>query len=297
MLIFSSSKTNIGFILATVGAFILSLEVLFLRSFHDVEGFQIMFYRSISVSFLFFLYIFFFTNSRKKIFTFKSNFKEILSGLFLGVSFFCYIFSILNSSVASSLLILSISPIFSAVLSQLFLKEKLPKQIFFILITLVIGLIIIFKNSLSDTQNFGNVVALIGAFFFASSVVTSRAIGSEKIAFGGLFAGIFGLIISLLCLFAFDLSIFIGTKSMVLICSMGLFTTGLGMLLLLSSTKYILGPYVSLIALLEVVLAPLWSLIFYSEKIRNEEILGGSLILTSIFFLVVFKNSYSSKNK
>lgn len=297
MSIFNISQTNIGFILAISGAFILSLEVLFLRSFTDVEGFQIMFYRSISVSVVFFLYISLFTNTKDRVFSVRNNVKEILSGLFLGISFFCYIFSILNSSVASSLLILSVSPVFAAILSQYFLKEKLPKQIFFILIILVVGLIFIFKNSLTESQTFGNIIALIGAFFFASSVVASRAIGSNKIAFGGFFAGTFALVITVLCLLAFNISLYIETKTMILIFLMGLFTTGLGMLLLLSSTKYILGPYVSLIALLEVILAPIWSLIFYSEKIRFEELVGGFLILASIIFLVGITNFNQIKNK
>jgi len=286
----NTSKTNIGFVLAIAGAFILSLEVLFLRSFDDVEGFQIMFYRSISVSILFLLYILLFRRTKEKIFSLKNNVKEILSGLFLGISFFCYIFSILNTSVASSLLILSISPMFSVILSQLFLKEKLPKQIFIILIILILGLIIIFKNSVSESQSIGNIIALIGAFFFASSVVTSRAIGSDKIAFGGFFAGTFAFYLSALCLLLFDISFYIEPKIMFLIFLMGLLTTGLGMLLLLSSAKYLLGPYVSLIALLEVILAPIWSLIFYSESIRYEEIIGGFLILGSIILLIVFTN-------
>ena len=84
---------------------------------------------------------------------------------------------------------------------------------------------------------------------------------------------------------------------MILIFLMGLFTTGLGMLLLLSSAKYILGPYVSLIALLEVILAPIWSLIFYSEKIRLEELVGGFFILASIIFLVGITNFNQIKNK
>jgi len=286
----NTSKTNIGFVLAIAGAFILSLEVLFLRSFDDVEGFQIMFYRSISVSILFLLYILLFRRTKETIFSLKNNVKEILSGLFLGISFFCYIFSILNTSVASSLLILSISPMFSVILSQLFLKEKLPKQIFIILIILILGLIIIFKNSVSESQSIGNIIALIGAFFFASSVVTSRAIGSDKIAFGGFFAGTFAFYLSALCLLLFDISFYIEPKIMFLIFLMGLLTTGLGMLLLLSSAKYLLGPYVSLIALLEVILAPIWSLIFYSESIRYEEIIGGFLILGSIILLIVFTN-------
>ena len=289
------SKVNTGFTLAIAGAFILSLEVLFLRSFDGVEGFQIIFYRSISVSILFFLYISMFTKSRETIFSIRNNTKEILSGLFLGTSFFCYIFSILNSSVASSLLILSISPMFSAILSQIFLKDKLPKHIFTILVILIIGLLVIFQNSLSDSQTFGNIIALVGAFFFASSVVTSRAIGSDKIAFGGFFAGTFALSISVLCLISFNIPIFIDFKTTILICAMGFLTTGMGMLLLLSSAKYILGPYVSLIALLEVVLAPIWSLVFYSEKIRYAEIFGGILILASIFFLIGITNFNHTK--
>ena len=116
-------STNVGFTLAAAGAIILSLEVIFLRSLSDINGFQIMLYRSVSVSFVFLSFILLFTNQKTKVNSLKFNFKEILSGFFLSMSFFCYVFSILNSSVASSLLILSISPVVSAILSKIFLTE------------------------------------------------------------------------------------------------------------------------------------------------------------------------------
>lgn len=290
-------STNVGFTLAAAGAIILSLEVIFLRSLSDINGFQIMLYRSVSVSFVFLSFILLFTNQKTNVNSLKFNFKEILSGFFLSMSFFCYVFSILNSSVASSLLILSISPVVSAILSKIFLNENLPKSLFVILVSLVIGLFIIFENSVNDSQLLGNSIAFFGAFFFAASVVTSRAIGSNSIAFGGFLAGIFAFCSALLCLFVLDLSIFIHLKDIALICIMGIFTTGLGMLLLLLSTKYLEGPYVSLIALLEVVLAPVWTLLFFSEVIAIQEVIGGILILTSIcIFLMNTKLNFKNLN-
>ena len=112
---------------------------------------------------------------------------------------------------------------------------RIAKSLFVILVSLVIGLFIILKNSVNDSQLLGNSIAFFGAFF-AASVVTSRAIGSNSIAFGGFLAGVFAFCSALLCLFVLDLSIFIHLKDIALICIMGIFTTGLGMLLLLLST-------------------------------------------------------------
>ena len=81
-------STNVGFTLAAAGAIILSLEVIFLRSLSDINGFQIMLYRSVSVSFVFLSFILLFTNQKTNVNSIKFNFKEILSGFFIYV-FFC----------------------------------------------------------------------------------------------------------------------------------------------------------------------------------------------------------------
>ena len=93
------------------------------------------------------------------------------------------------------------------------------------------------------TAILGNSIAFFGAFFFAASVVTSRAIGSNSITFGGFLAGVLHFV-QHYCACLFGFINFYSFKDIALICIMGIFTTGLGMLLLLLSTKYLEGPYV-----------------------------------------------------
>ena len=68
-------STNVGFTLAAAGVIILSLEVIFLRSLSDINGFQIMLYRSVSVSFVFLSFILLFTNQKTNVNSLKFNFK------------------------------------------------------------------------------------------------------------------------------------------------------------------------------------------------------------------------------
>ena len=278
-----------GVALALIGASLLSLEVLFLRSLYNFHGFQILFYRSISVTIVFVLYQIFFVKRISFSNTGSFPLRAFVTGIFLSLSFFCYVFSILNTSVASSLLMLSVAPLISVFLSRLFLKEKLPKNILIVLTLIFFGMILIFLSSNPLSQTFGNIIALLGSFFFASSIVCSRAIKSNEIAYGGMFGGLLALIFAAALNIYFEINIIIEFKYAGVIVLMGLITTGAGMLFLLLSTKYLLAPYVSLIALAEVILAPIWTFLFFNEQIAREEFLGGSLILVSLAYISLNK--------
>ncbi len=54
------------------------------------------------------------------------------------------------------------------------------------------------------------------------------------------------------------------------------------------STRYITAPEVSMTLMLETVLAPIWALTFFHEIPANASIVGGAIILATIFLYTKF---------
>lgn len=114
----------------------------------------------------------------------------LLSGLFLAIHFATWISSLAYTTVASSVVFVSTGPLWVALLSPIFLKEKLtPPAIFGLVLTLAGGTIIAMSGAcawdrglacpyLSDLMHgramFGNFLALMGAWAVTGYLMIGR---------------------------------------------------------------------------------------------------------------------------
>lgn len=115
----------------------------------------------------------------------------ILSGLFLALHFSAWITSLEYTSVASSVVLVTTTPIWVAIFSRVILKEKVTKNVFWGLFFALIGMVIVSfsdvcflndgriscnfeSNFLTGESLLGNLLALIGAFMAAGYMMTGR---------------------------------------------------------------------------------------------------------------------------
>lgn len=100
------------------------------------------------------------------------------SGIFLAIHFATWIASLEYTSVASSVVLVSTSPLWVAITAWLLLGERLTRPAIAGLITALAGsLIITFSDAVQPTGSaplFGNVLALIGAFAVAGYWLIGR---------------------------------------------------------------------------------------------------------------------------
>jgi len=80
----------------------------------------------------------------------------------------------------------------------------------------------------------------------------------------------------------------IPTSTQLLACAFyGIFTTGIGYVLLLLGSRRIGSGEAGLLSMLDVILGPIWVWIFYSEEITLPVLLGGAVVLTSVFWYLL----------
>ncbi len=250
----------------------------------------ILFYRSIGLSLMVLLFTCLRRNQSVNNFFKSLDLKDLIVGGFLSISFCGYVFSIIYSSVASTLFILSSGPFFTVIISLVWIKEK-PNTITWVtMIIAIMGMMIMLFNGIETGHYIGNIGALITTISFSTMLVYIRKNKKDDVL-GGTFLGAFlCCIFVLLIVIFFDKSLFLSIRDTWIIFTMGAFTIGLGISLITCSAPYLPAPEVSIFMLAESILGPLWPWIFLGEKITSMELIGGSLILLSLLVLFTFGN-------
>ena len=138
-----------GPLLVFMGAVCLSFGGLIVKSFEGANLWQILFWRQTFFAIIVALYL---VITYKKNF-FKSFYKSGLSGfiggLFLGIGFAAYVFSMYTTTVANTNFIITTETIFLAVFGYFFLKEKINLITFISIVLGMSGVLLILGSSLS----------------------------------------------------------------------------------------------------------------------------------------------------
>nr|WP_321456618.1 DMT family transporter [uncultured Cohaesibacter sp.] len=203
------------------------------------------------------------------------GFMLIVSGAIMGVSGTAFTLAVQQTTVANVLLIMSITPILSAIFSWIFLKERLQKQTFFAILLSMIGIYIIVRGSLGSGAITGDLIALTGALAVSLNFIVWRKYKqlnrSLVIGAGGFFIALFAS--PFIATSQFDL------HGILVMMVMGLFTAPVGRMFNAMATRLISAPEVSLISQIKIVIAPviIWAL--FGEVPSQATVIGGCLIL------------------
>lgn len=125
--------------------------------------------------------------------TWKVGWKVILSGLFLAVHFASWITSLQYTSVASSVVLVTTTPLWVAIFGSLLLNEKISRQVSIGLAVALTGSVLVglsgelpgwFSGDTginmafagSDTSLTGNLLALVGAWTAAGYMLVGRSV-------------------------------------------------------------------------------------------------------------------------
>lgn len=278
------TKRNATFTIL-LGGFFMSFVGILMKMIIDASGFQILFYRSMSLSLVVIIFACIITKSNPKNFIKRLDKFDLLMGIFLSLAFATYVFSMLHTSVASTLFILGITPFLAAIIAWYYLKEK-PKIIVWItMIVATTGVFLMVSDGMVFGKTFGNILAFFSALLFAMTLVVARYSKKENVLGGTFLGGAFACLIGLIASLLLNHGLLISSYDMSLSLFMGAFTIGLGITLVTTGTPFVPAAEVSLLVLIESVLGPIWVWIFLSEAMTTFELVGGILIFAALIIL------------
>ena len=205
-----------------------------------------------------------------------------LAGVAVGLAMLGNIYALNHTTVTSVTLLMASSPVFGAVLGWLMLRERVGSATWLAVALAVAGGVVMVGGSVATGGLLGNLVALFSVFCFGLYSVILRK-GQDidmtpAVLYGGVFAGLVGAAVATLGGAGFT-----ATAADIGRCvALGVFQVGLGSLLFAMAARAVPAVELTLYALGESILSPIWAWLFVDETPAASSLAGGAVILVAI---------------
>lgn len=206
----------------------------------------------------------------------------LVSGAMWAVMFTAFMLALQLTSTANTLVVMSISPLLTALLARAFLREPIALRTWIAVGAAAIGIGWMFASGLgahAARDYLGMAVASLVPVAAAINVVTLRASAATvdlrpAVMLGG----------AVSCLIALPLALpFQATgRDVALLGFLGVFQLGLPCVLLVIASRALAAPEIALLGLLEVLLGPLWAWLGAGEKPASGTLAGGAIVLGAL---------------
>lgn len=272
------SLRRLAVALVLMSACVLSLNGVIVRNVEAASAWQIIFWRSsglaLGMTFLFVAR----HRARARIELRRAGRTALATGPIMGLASVCFIQSITHTTVANTLFTLSSVPLFAAVLGRVILGERVRRATWAAIAAAMVGIAVMVVDGFGAGTLLGNVLALATAVLFASFVIALR-IGRDvdmlpAVCIGALVAaGLGGLA-------AHDLA---PPLHDILLClAWGGFLSCLGHGLFTFASRHLAAAELSLLALAEFVLGPVWVWLAVGEVPTALSLAGGLVVIVAI---------------
>jgi drug/metabolite transporter (DMT)-like permease len=204
----------------------------------------------------------------------------VLVGLLFGASTISFVMSVRITTAANTIVIIAAMPLFAAVMTRVFLGERVPRRTWLAVMAGFAGIAVVFMGSLAGGHPFGDALALFTAVFMAANFVIIRRYRQVNMIPAVVLSGLFTTGVTLFLSTPFSLAL----RDILLLTAIGTVVLPIPLAILTVAPKLIPAAEVSLIMLLETFLGPFWVWLALGERPGRETVIGGSIL---IFTLVV----------
>lgn len=203
---------------------------------------------------------------------------KLLGALAYTGTLICFVSANKLTTSANAIVLQFSAPVWVALFSTWFLKEKITKLDWVTIAVVMGGMVLFFMENISGGYVFGNIVAITSGVFFALMVIFLKFEDKGSPVEITLLGNIFVFIISIPFLF----SITITLKAILTLLALGIFQIGFAYILYTSATPYVTSVEAILIPVIEPLLNPVWVMIFLGEVPGFYALVGGVIIIAAI---------------
>lgn len=215
----------------------------------------------------------------------KYPWATLLMGLVEGLSIYFYYQALKTTTITNTTLLVYLAPVFSVILSAIFLKEKISRRTIFGIFISFLGVVIVSdpaKFSISPGHMWGSIYALLGGFFYSAMAISSKAVTEKTTPLYAAFWQYF-VIIFLSLPFALPLAPQIVQSNILSLLYLGWIAGGIAFLLYMNGISRVKGQIIQVITMLEIVIASLSGVLLLGEPMSIQTIVGGLFIIGGIF--------------
>ena len=271
-----------GILLAFIGVMLLTPDSLLIRLI-TVDTWSLLFYRSLIPGLFLLLCLIVYTRKNFFKFFFNAGKFGLLNSVFITASNIFFILALQNTNVANALVMVSLVPLIAAIISFIFLKERLDIITNTAILLCLIAVIFIFYDSIGSGRILGDIFGVLTAVAVAGSLVTIRSAPTKNFipsyVMGKLGTALFAsLLVTSFVIGSLDLSYIF----------LMIFTVGFSFIFITFAPRFISASEVGLFFLLETALGPIWVWWFISEVPSFNTIVGAIFIVFIIFLHSIY---------
>jgi drug/metabolite transporter (DMT)-like permease len=197
----------------------------------------------------------------------------------MAISSASFFIALNHTSVARVLFIQAVSPALAAILAWIMLAEPVTQRTVISILGAVAGLAVMTATPVGG-PGLGDLFAFLAALFFALSVVITRRRRDVSMTPAPFLAQLL-LIITLLPLASLQT---VHGHDLLILTLLGGGQIGLGLALITAGARLLPAGQVTLIALLEIVLGPVWPWLSDGERPDSTTLIGGAIVIAAILF-------------
>ena len=253
-----------------------------IRLIEEASVWQILFYRSISLTLLLYIVIRWRTGQDPFGLVWRAGLAGAIAALSLVFAYSGAIFSMQTTSVANAMLLFATAPFMAAVLGWIVLRERVRGATWVAVLIAIGGIAVMVSDQTGAGTVLGSLAALGSALGFACFTVALRAGKSVEMLPAVFLSGLFALVMmGSICLFTGD-GLILSRYDGGIALGMGVFQVGAGLVLFTLGSRSLPAAELALLSLAEVVLGPVWVWLFLGETVGLNTLIGGCILLAAI---------------
>tara|TARA_B110000037_G_scaffold208002_1_gene255626 strand:- start:238 stop:1155 length:918 start_codon:yes stop_codon:yes gene_type:complete len=253
-----------------------------IRMIEDAVVWQILLYRSISMSLFLYMVIRLRSGESPFLQIRRIGLPGVVAGLSLVAAYSGGIYAIQNTSVANAMLLFATAPFMAAVLGWLVLREPVRAATWIAIAVALGGILIMVSDKTGDVAVQGSLAALGSALGFAVFTVALRWGRSGEMLPSVFLSGLFAIVITFGICQILELSVVLSLQDGGVAMGMGVFQVGAGLILYTLGSRSLPAAELALLSLAEVLLGPLWVWLFLNETASLNTLVGGAVLLIAI---------------
>ena len=218
----------------------------------------------------------------------------VIGGLSLVLAFAGAIYAIQSTTVANAVFLFSASPFLAALLGWLILREPVHRTTWLAIPVAGVGMFIMVREGLAAGALAGNAAALLSALGFAIFTVTLRFGKLSDMMPAVVLGSGFSVIVAAIVLGLQGQPLLVSVHDITLSMALGGGIVATGMALYTLGSRVIPAAELTLLSLIEVMLAPIWVWLVLDETATLGTFVGGAILLSAVVFNAVL--SASSQN-
>jgi drug/metabolite transporter (DMT)-like permease len=212
----------------------------------------------------------------------------LLSGAMWAVMFSAFMLALSFTSTANTLLVMSVGPLLTALLARMVLHTPIALRTWLAIGAAGVGMAWMFAFSeqsgdagqqFGGTHVLGMVIALAVPVASAVNLVTLNKFRAQVDLVP---AVLIGGVLSAMVMLPLALPLQAGAKDIALLALLGFFQLGLPCMLMIRCSRHLSAPEISLLALIEVLLGPVWAWLGAGEVPSSATLYGGAVVLMAL---------------